>query len=248
MQKFKFTFFLAIILFNLLSCERKTKLLIATDPNWPPMEFTNENNQLVGFDIDLMREIAKKGKFIVEFTNVSWENIFLGLESNLYDAVIADVGITEERKKIMDFSFPYLNDGQVLVIRKELNNITNLNQMIGKKVGAQENTIGAYEIQKVKDVIFIPYKNISDAFSDLYSKNIDGLVCGLSTAANQIMKYSNYNSYLMITGKPFTFEPSGIAIKKGNNYVKNLINNSLKQVLYEKINEKLENKWLRQNF
>ena len=75
------------------------KITVATDATWPPMEFVNEAKKIVGFDIDLMKAVAKAGGFAVEFKNTAWDGIFAGLANGEYDAVISSVTITDERKK-----------------------------------------------------------------------------------------------------------------------------------------------------
>ena len=92
------------------------KIVIATDATWPPMEMVDEAKEIVGFDIDLMNAAAKEGGFAVEFKNTAWDGIFAGLEAGEYDAVMSSVTITDERKKTMDFSDPYINAGQILVV------------------------------------------------------------------------------------------------------------------------------------
>ena len=104
----------------------KTKIVIATDATWPPMEMVDESKEIVGFDIDLMKAAAKAGGFEVEFQNTAWDGIFAGLEAGEYDAVMSSVTITDERKQTMDFSVPYINAGQILVVRKASSGVTTL--------------------------------------------------------------------------------------------------------------------------
>src|SRR5208337_687608 len=80
------------------------KVIIATDATWPPMEYVDEHKNIVGFDIDLLKAVAKEAGFEVEFVNTAWDGIFAGLAANKYDAVVSSVTITEERKNAMDFS------------------------------------------------------------------------------------------------------------------------------------------------
>ena len=94
-------------------------IVIATDATWPPMEMVDESKQIVGFDIDLMKEIAKAGGFTMEFKNTAWDGIFAGLATGEYNAVMSSVTITDERKQTMDFSLPYINAGQILAVRTE---------------------------------------------------------------------------------------------------------------------------------
>jgi polar amino acid transport system substrate-binding protein len=120
------------MLFKPLIClGEENTLLIATSADFPPMESLDSSNEFVGFDIDLMRAVAKEAGFSVEFKNVSWYTIFAGLDSGKYDAVISCVTITQERSKQYDFSIPYLQGDQVLVAQKEekaIDSLNNLNQ------------------------------------------------------------------------------------------------------------------------
>src|SRR5690554_291700 len=79
-------------------------LVVATDATWPPMEYINTDQEIVGFDIDFMNAVADAAGFNVEFQNTAWDGIFAGLANGDYDAVISSVTITDERKRTMDFS------------------------------------------------------------------------------------------------------------------------------------------------
>ena len=92
-----------------LGAEEPVKIRIATSADFPPYEsIDSATARIVGFDIDLMNAIAEKGGFEVEYINVDFDGIFLGLDRDQYDAVISAVTITEERKKSYDFSEPYI--------------------------------------------------------------------------------------------------------------------------------------------
>jgi len=143
---------LAVLLLGVVSCAKKepTKITIASDATFPPMELVDTNKNIVGFDVDLMNAAATAGGFTIEFKNTAWDGIFAGLDNGKYDAVMSSVTITDERKKTMDFSMPYINAGQILTVRADLNGVTTLADLKGKTVGAQIGTTGAFEIDKVK--------------------------------------------------------------------------------------------------
>lgn len=218
---------------------------VASDCTWPPMEFVDANKQVVGYDIDLINAVAKAGGFRVEIQNTAWDGIFAGLANGDYDAVISSVTITDERKQAMDFSIPYLNAGQVLVIRADESGIATLADLKGKSAGAQIGTTGAMEIQKVPGVHLRTYDEIGLAVEDLANGRIDGVVVDNPTAANYVLQNDNYKSRLKIVGKPFTEEYYGIAVKKGNARVLGLIDGGLKKVLASDVPAQLEAKWLR---
>lgn len=221
------------------------KIVIATDATWAPMEFVNEKKEIVGFDIDLLNAAAKEGNFEVVFVNTAWDGIFAGLAAGKYDAVCSSVTITDERKKAMDFSIPYVNAGQVLVVKKELKGMDKLSQFTGKKVGAQIGTTGALEITKTAGVIAKTYDEIGMAFEDLINGRIDAVVCDSPVAAQYALQNAKYKAKLKIVGVPFTKEEYGVAVKKGNKAVLDLINDGLAKVQKKGINKKIEKKWLR---
>ncbi len=241
---------LAGLLIGLVSCAKKepTKITIATDATFPPMEMVDTSKNIVGFDVDLMNAAAKAGGFTVEFKNTAWDGIFAGLENGKYDAVMSSVTITDERKKTMDFSIPYINAGQILVVRSETQGVTTLADLAGKKVGAQIGTTGAFEIDKVKDAKQIEektYDEIGLAFADLANGRIDAVVVDTPVAANYALQTPEYKGKLKIVGQPFTEEYYGVAVKKGNSKVLTVINAGLKKVLDSGENKTIEAKWLK---
>lgn len=221
------------------------KIVVATDATWPPMEYVDENKQIVGFDIDLLRAAAKEGNFEVEFVNTAWDGIFGGLAAGKYDAICSSVTITEDRKKTMDFTNPYVAIGQTIVVKKEVNGMDSLSQFEGKKVGAQIGTTGAMEIAKNKKIILKNYDEIGLAIEDLANGRIDAVVCDNPIAANYALLNPKYKTILKIVGTPFTTEEYGIAVNKGNKEVADMINAGLAKVKEKGIDKELEKKWLR---
>ncbi len=230
---------------SLFSCAKKpAKITVATDATWPPMEFVDENKNIVGFDIDLVNEIAKAEGFQVEIKNTAWDGIFAGLAAGNYQVIASSVTITDERKATMDFSDPYVNAGQVLVVRKDSSGISSLADLKGKKVGAQIGTTGAIEIGKVQGVELKTYDEVGLAFEDLVNGNIQGVVADSPIAANFALQNAAYKDKLMIVGKPFTDEWLGFAFKKGDTKTLKLFNDGLAKVKASGKLDELQKKWL----
>jgi len=241
---------LAGLVIGLASCGKKeaTKIVLASDCTFPPMEMVDANKNIVGFDIDMINAAAKAGGFTVEVRNTAWDGIFAGLENGKYDAVLSSVTITDERKKTMDFSIPYINAGQILTVRADEGTVASLTDLKGKKVGAQIGTTGAFEIDKVKDANKITektYDEIGLAFEDLANGRIDGVVVDNPTAASYALQNDKYKGKLKTVGTPFTEEYYGIAVKKGNQKVLDLINAGLKKVMDSGENKQIQDKWLK---
>jgi polar amino acid transport system substrate-binding protein len=209
------------------------------------MEMVDENKNIIGFDIDYLNAVAKEAGFNVIFKNVAWDGIFAGIGTGKYDAIISSVTITADRKRVMDFSLPYVNVGQVLIVPRSVKNIKNLSELKGQNVGAQIGTTGAIEIKKIKGVNLKSYDEIGLAFEDLIAGRISGIVCDIPTAANYALQRKEYKASLQIVGKPFTNEYYGIAVKKGNKKLLDLINKGIGIVKSKGIDKQLESKWLR---
>ena len=221
-------------------------IVIATDATWPPMEFVNADKQIVGFDIDYMKDAAKEAGYEVEFKNVAWDGIFGGLAAGKYDAVCSSVTITDERKKSMDFSIPYFKVRQALVVPKS-STAKTLEDMKGKTLGAQIGTTGYFAIKDVKGIDAKSYDEIGLAMEDLFNGRIDGVVCDDPVAAQYALQREDYKAKLKIAAVLDTGdEYYGVAVKKGNTEVLDLINKGIKAVEEKGIAKELRAKWIGQ--
>ena len=93
-------------------------LTVGSDATWPPMEYV-EGDTIVGFDVDLTKEIASRLGLELDYQNAAWDGIFPALIVHKYDMVISSVTITEDRQKEMDFSIPYFNTDQAFSVRAD---------------------------------------------------------------------------------------------------------------------------------
>ena len=225
--------------------EEKKSYVFASDVAWAPMEFVDANGDVVGFDIDLMAALAEEAGFEYEIRNTAWDGIFAGLANGAYDGIISSVTITDERKEAMDFTDPYINAGQVLIVRKDTTGVTTLEDMVGMKVGVQNGTTGDFAVEAVSGVERRAYDEIGFAVEDLMNGNVDGVVCDSPVAADYVLQNENYKDALKIVGEPFTEEYYGIAVQKGDTELLNKLNAALKKVIESGKRDELIDKWLR---
>jgi polar amino acid transport system substrate-binding protein len=219
-------------------------ITVATDATWPPMEMVNQDKVIVGFDIDFLNAVAKEAGFTVKYQNTAWDGIFAGIAVGKYDAIISSVTITEERKKTMDFSIPYINAGQILIVPNASNAVV-LKDLAGKNVGAQIGTTGSFAVEKVEGVTLRTYDEIGLAFEDMAAGRIDGVVCDTPVAADYALQRDEYKDKFKIVGEPFTEEYYGIVVKKGDKELLDLINKGIKAIQAKGIDKELEAKWLK---
>ncbi len=226
--------------------ESTNSIVVATDATWPPMEFMNDNSEVIGFAIDMFDEVAARAGLEVEYLPTAWDGIFAGLSNGAYDAILSSVTITEERQEKYDFSIPYINAGQILVVRSDSDSsLTHLDDFAGLSVGTQIATTGELEVKKYPDVVSKTYDEIGFAFEDLVNGRIDGVMTDTPVAADFALQSSAYEGVLKIVGEPYTSESYGIVFQKGNDELRETINTALQSVIDDGTVEELIKKWLR---
>ena len=221
------------------------KVRVATDATWPPFEFVDETTkETTGFDIELMKAIAEKGGFEIEFVNVSWDPLLAGMAQCQYDASISAMTITEERKAQFNFSDPYFAAGQVVSVRADNTDITGKDGLAGKTIGAQLGTTGDIEGQAIaaaQGAVLKNYDDIGLAFQDLMNGQIDAVIADNPLALGYIGQNPDK---LKTAGQVFTDEFYGIAVCKTNTELLAKINKGLAAVKQEGLIEQLTTKWI----
>jgi len=244
MKKFFIAGLVAAALLSSCAQAPAKKLVVAQDTTFPPMEFLDDSKATVGFDVDLVNAIAADQKLDVEFKSVSWDGIFAGVQNGTYDIIASSVTITDERKATMDFSDPYVNAGQVLVVLTENNADTKLEQFKGRAVGAQVNTTGSMEVQKFPEITLKAYDDIALSFDDLINKRVEAVVIDTPVAAMYV-KNEKFAGKIKIVGEPMTSEFYGLVVKKDNKELLAKLNAGLKAITDNGKLEELKAKWLK---
>jgi len=220
---------------------------VGTDAAYPPFEMVDATTgEIVGFDIDLMNEIAKEAGFQVEYVNVGWDGIFVGLENGDYDAIISAVSITEERKLKYDYSEPYYSISQALLVRKDMEgNVKVLDDLKGLKVGAQIGTTGAIFVSKNPNVTLVNYDDNALAIEALLKGDVDAVVCDHPVAYDYALVNEAYRDKVVVVNDDLNegaLEPYGIVVKKENTAVLDMINEGLAAVPTKTVDE-IAKKW-----
>ena len=158
------------------------KIVIGLDDNYPPMGFKDDKNEIVGFDVDLAKETVKRLNREVEFKAIDWSSKEAELSSKRIDILWNGLDITDERKKNMLFSNPYMNNRQIIFVKKGTTGITDEASLAGKIVGTQsastaEEYFEANESVKNSLAELRTYSDYLTAFMDLENGRVDAIVC-----------------------------------------------------------------------
>lgn len=209
------------------------------------MSFINNHNELDGFEIDLIREVAKDARLDIELVNVEWAGLLGGLFTKKYDMVISSVTILDERKQRMAFSIPYLKSGLALVVRKDREGISSLEDAVQKnlRVGAQVGSTAYFFLEKFPGIQKKGYQLHGHAVADLIKGEID-MVVGESTGT---LYYKNQEVELFekikMVGEILTEEHYGIVIRQEDTELQKKINDALTRLLSTGVVHKLHEKW-----
>jgi polar amino acid transport system substrate-binding protein len=231
-----------VLAFSLSACAKPAVVKVATDATFAPFEFTDESGKLIGFDIDLMDAIAERAGFEFEWVNVPFDSVLAGLSECQYEAAIAAIGISEDRKASMLFSVPYLDSGMIVVVNAETTDINSLADLDGKKVAAQLGTTGEMEAQTIPNVDYKPYDSYELAFLELANKGVDAVIADNPVALGYIAANPEK---IKAVGEVFNNEQYGIAICKENADLQAKIDKALQELISEGYIAELAQKYIK---
>lgn len=217
------------------------KIVLGTSPDYPPYEFEKEidgKNTIVGFDIEIAKEIAKDLGVELEIKSMEFGGLLGGLKTNKIDFVMAGMTPDAERAKEVDFSTIYYNAEHGLVInKKDIDKYKEVSDLKGKIIGVQQ---GAIQEGIAKEQIESPQikalGKVSDLMLELKTGKVDAVVVEQPVASS----YVKNNDDLYLTNIVFKDEEGGsaVAVNKGNEDLLEAINKTIERLIEEnKIDE-----------
>ncbi|MEJ1923436.1 amino acid ABC transporter substrate-binding protein/permease [Microbacterium sp. KHB019] len=189
--------------------------VIGTDTTFAPFEFTDANGDLVGIDMDLLRAIAEDQGFEVEIRQLGFDAAVQALQSNQVDAVMAGMSITDERKKVFDFSDPYFTSGIQLGVL-DASDIQSLDDLDGQTVAVKTGTQGQTFAEDNKDEYgfrVTPYTDTTDMVDAVKAGQAVGYFEDFPVLAYGIQQGSGFR----LVGEPELGGEYGFAVNKGMN-------------------------------
>lgn len=207
----------ALSLSPALAADLGGKLLkVGSDTTSPPMESVDPaTGQIVGFDVDVVNAICAKINCKAEFVTTGWDGIFAALDQGNFDLVASGVSITDERKKAMDFTDPYIVNSQAILMRVE-DAVTSADDFKAKglKLSAQANTTDAEVAAGIvgKENV-LAYDTFSASVLALKNKDVDGVVIN---GANADAYEKEFAGELVVSVRGLSSDPLGLVFRKGD--------------------------------
>ena len=257
---FSVLFFTFVIALGSLSCKKRNAasardtsfddlvsrgiFVLGLDDSFPPLGFRNADGEIVGYDIDLAKEVAKRLGVDFKAQPIDWGAKEMELNTGKIDCIWNGFTMTKEREEALAFTKPYLKNAQVLVVRND-SGISSLKDMAGKTIAlqsgssAQEAVDGNKEFSRILKEQVLLKDNVT-ALNDLDIRGVDGVVMDSVVA--------NYS--ITATGKPFTvidealsYENYGIAFRKGNVALRDKVQSILEDMQRDGTVTAVSEKW-----
>lgn len=235
----------SLALISMASCSKASnEFVIGLDDSFPPMGFRDENNEIVGYDIDLAREVSSRLGLKFRAQPISWSAKEQELNTKKIDCIWNGLSITPERLEALSFTKPYLNNAQVVIVRAD-SGINSLADMKDKILGVQAGSSAADAVDATPD-FKASLKQVVDfadnimALNDLEIGGLDGVAMD-----SVVAEYS-----LKATGKPFVLlseslapEQYGIAFKKDNTELRDKVQAALNDMASDGTVARISEKW-----
>ncbi|MGE5560240.1 MAG: basic amino acid ABC transporter substrate-binding protein [Chloroflexota bacterium] len=219
------------------------KLIVGTEAGFQPFEFADENNNIIGFDIDLAAEIAKDLGVEMEVQDMKFDALIPALQTGKINMIAAGFSIKPDRLEVVDFSEPYADAGQSIVVTMNNVVITKADDLAGKRIGVQSGTTGDDTITETyKDATITRYDRFTDAFLDLQNGNLDAVVLDQPVAQAYV---SSAGGKLKVVGEPLSSEKYALAFQKGAKELVESANKTLARMKQDGSFDKLIQKWFK---
>lgn len=222
--------------------------VLGLDDSFPPLGFRDDANEIVGYDIDLAKEVAHRLGVSFKAQPIDWDAKEQELATGKIDCIWNGFTMTTERKEALSFTGAYLNNAQVVVVRSD-SGIRNLAGLAGRKIGVQSGSSAqdavdgndAFKKSLKEEVMF---KDNITALNDLEISGIDGVVMD-----SVVAEYS-----ISATGKPFDVLPEmlaneeyGVAFRKSDVRLRDEVQRLLEEMQSDGTVERISDKWFGKN-
>jgi len=216
-------------------------LRVGTEPVFAPFEFPKEGSKdLTGFDIELIEALGKQMGYKVEMVSMGFDALIPALNSNNIDVAIAGMTITDERKKVVDFTESYYTSGLMIMVRKD-SNVKSIDDLKGKTIACQIGTTGEKNARNVANAKVTAFNTNDEAVMELKNKGVDAIINDSPVVGYYLAQGGNTS--MKTVGDIMEAEQYGLAVKKGNDKLAGEINKALAELKKNGEYDKIYKTW-----
>ena len=217
------------------------KLTMATSPDFPPYESTDDNGNVVGIEIEIMQKIAEKLNLELQIDTMDFDSALLAVEQGKSDMAVAGITVTDDRKKVMNFTDSYTTAVQVIVV-PDGSDVT-LDNLGEKQIGTQRGTTGyLFTVDDYGEDHVTGYDTYTTVVQALLNGQIDCIVMDDAVAKAYVAK----NPGLKILDTAYVEEQYAFAVNKANDALTTAVNDTLKELIADGTVQDIIDQWIKE--
>ncbi|MEI0608636.1 amino acid ABC transporter substrate-binding protein [Brachyspira pilosicoli] len=230
---------------SLQKVKESGKLVLGLDDTLAPMGFRDDNGEIVGFDIDLAREVANRLGVELEAKPIDWSSAILSLKKGDVDVIWNGFAVNESRKQQVNFTKPYLYNRLMIAKYSDRDDINSKEELKGKIVGVQsgssnyETLVNDPVSKEIKEIR--QYDSYVNAFLDLEAKRIDAVIVDEIVARYYISKENA--DFTLLEDKPITSQYLSVGLRKTDTELLNAIDKALDDMRADGKAAEISTKW-----
>ena len=222
-------------------------LRVGLEPGYMPFELTNQKGEIIGFDPDVAKRMAKKLGVKLELVSTAWDGIIPSLMTGKFDIIMSGMTITDERAEVVDFATPYIIIGQTVLLRKDLaDEVTSYKALNDPKykIASKLGTTGEFAAKETfPQARYFSYETEQEAVMEVVSGKIDAFI--YDSPYNAVAFAEKGQGKLVFLDEPFTEERIGWAVRKGNPRMIAFLNTFLEEIKADGTYDKIYTKWFK---
>ena len=229
--------------------QQQKSITVGFDNTFVPMGFEEKNGNYAGFDIELAKYVSKKLGITVKFQPIDWDMKETELQNGTIDAIWNGYSATDERREKVAFTIPYMQNTQVLVVKKT-SGIHSVEDMAGKVLGAQNGSSGMLDFEEHPEVLknrvkggdADQYQSVNEAIIDLKNDRIDALLIDRVYADYYLTTEGIADEYDTIPSG-FESESFAVGVRPADKKLLEALNEAFKELYQEGIFQQISQKW-----
>lgn len=214
----------------------------ATEAAYPPFRYVDENRNLVGFEVDLLKEIGRRTGATIEFRDMPFDRLLDAVAGKQVDMAIGAITVTKEREKLVAFSDSYYRlSGYSLLVKKGNPPVRNEEELAGRVVAAKRGSTSEARAKTRQPQEIVSMDHYADIFRSVERGEVDVGITGDQAAIYELEHGGS--SRLTLSGTIPTEDNFAIALARDNPQLKEEINGALKSIMDDGTYDSLTNKW-----
>jgi polar amino acid transport system substrate-binding protein len=221
--------------------QKRGTLRVGMEPGYMPFELTNQKGEIIGFDVDMAKRMAKAMDVKLELVSTAWDGIIPALLTKKFDILMSGMTLTQQRNMSINFATPYILIGQTILLNKKFEDEVDSYQDLNNAKYTVASKLGTTGEQATKRMIpnakYISYETEQEGVMEVVNGKIDAFIYDMPF--NAIAFAQKSAGKIVHLDKPFTKEPLAWAVRKGDPDFLNWLNNFMEQIKYDGVYAKI---------